>query len=140
MGRLEGKSVLVTAAGQGIGRASAVAMAKEGAKVFATDINMESLKTLGIDGIALTKLDVLDDDSVANGVSKANPDIIFNCAGFVHNGTVLEATPEDWDSAFDLNVKSMYRTIQHALPNMLKKGNGSIINMASAVSSVIGAS
>lgn len=142
MGRLEGKSVLVTAAGQGIGRASSIAMAKEGAKVFATDINMQTLRTLNDDGhpnIATFKLNVLDDDSVANGVSRANPDIIFNCAGFVHNGTVLEATPEDWDSAFDLNVKSMYRTIQHALPNMLKKGNGSIINMASAVSSVIGA-
>ena len=110
MGRLEGKSVLVTAAGQGIGRASAVAMAKEGAKVFATDINMESLKTLddySHPNIVTFKLDVLDDGSVANGVSKSSPDIIFNCAGFVHNGTVLEATTKDWDYAFDLNVKSM---------------------------------
>ena len=86
MGRLEGKSVLVTAAGQGIGRASSIAMAKEGAKVFATDINMQTLRTLNDDGhpnIVTFKLNVLDDDSVANGVSRANPDIIFNCAGFV---------------------------------------------------------
>lgn len=142
MKRLIGKSVLITAAGQGIGRASAIAMAAEGAKVFATDINEKTLQELqgkNYDNIVTFKLDVLDKNSVAHGVSIAKPDVLFNCAGYVHNGTILEVTDLEWDSAFDLNVRSMLRTIREALPGMLEKRSGSIINMSSAVSSVIGA-
>jgi len=135
--RLDGKRVLVTAAGQGIGRASALAMAAEGAQVFATDVNAEALATL--EGVKAFTLDARDDNSVAEGVARANPDVLFNCAGFVHHGTVLDATNEDWDFAFDLNLRSMMRTIRAALPGMLDRGTGSIINMSSACSSVIGA-
>jgi len=135
--RLRGKRVLVTAAGQGIGRASALAMAAEGAKVFATDVNMEALSTL--EDVEAFVLDVRDDDSVASGVARAKPDVLFNCAGFVHHGTVLDTTDADWEFAFDLNVRSMMRTIRAALPGMLDRGQGSIINMSSAVSSIIAA-
>lgn len=135
--RLSGKRVLVTAAGQGIGRASALAMAAEGAQVFATDVNADALATL--DGVDTFVLDARNDDSVAEGVARANPDVLFNCAGFVHHGTVLDATDQEWDFAFDLNVRSMLRTIRAALPGMLERGSGSIINMSSACSSVIGA-
>ena len=140
--RLEGKNVLVTAAGQGIGRASALAMAKEGAKVFATDVNMETLSTIrnaNHENIEIFELDVRSDDSVREGVRRAVPDVLFNCAGFVHNGTILEAQDEDWDFAFDLNLRSMLRTIRASLPGMLERGSGSIINMSSACSSIIGA-
>ena len=140
--RLKGKSVLVTAAGQGIGRASALAMAKEGAKVFATDVNMETLSTIrntNHENIEIFELDVRSDDSVREGVRRAVPDVLFNCAGFVHNGTILEAQDEDWDFAFDLNLRSMLRTIRASLPGMLERGSGSIINMSSACSSIIGA-
>ena len=139
MGRLNGKRALVTAAGQGIGRASAIAMAAEGAKVFATDVNADALNDLP-DGIETFVLNALDDSSVNEGVARAQPDILFNCAGFVHHGTVLDATDEDWDFAFDLNVRSMLRTIRAALPGMVERGTGSIVNMSSACSSVIGAS
>lgn len=135
--RLDGKRVLVTAAGQGIGRASALAMAAEGAEVFATDINVDALATL--EGVETFVLDARDTDSVARGVERADPDVLFNCAGFVHHGSVLDATDEEWDFAFDLNVRSMVRTIRAALPGMLERGSGSIINMSSACSSVIGA-
>lgn len=135
--RLEGKRVLVTAAGQGIGRASALAMAAEGAQVFATDVNADALATLT--GVETYTLDARSDDSVAEGVARANPDVLFNCAGFVHHGSVLEATDDEIDFAFDLNVRSMVRTIRAALPAMLERGGGSIINMSSACSSVIGA-
>ncbi len=135
--RLDGKRVLVTAAGQGIGRASALAMAAEGAQVFATDVNDAALGTLT--EVETLALDVRNDDSVAEGVAKAKPDVLFNCAGFVHHGAVLDATDADWDFAFDINVKSMLRTIRAALPGMLDRGAGSIINMSSAASSVIGA-
>lgn len=135
--RLEGKRVLVTAAAQGIGRASALAMAAEGAQVFATDVNADALGTLT--GVETFALDARSSDSVAEGVARANPDVLFNCAGFVHHGTVLDATDEEWDFAFDLNVRSMLRTIRAALPGMLERGTGSIINMSSACSSVIGA-
>lgn len=135
--RLEGKRVLVTAAGQGIGRASALAMAAEGAKVFATDVNAEALATLT--GVETFDLDARSEDSVAAGVAHANPDVLFNCAGFVHHGSVLDATDDELDFGFDLNVRSMLRTIRAALPAMLERGTGSIINMSSAVSSVIGA-
>ena len=135
--RLEGKRVLVTAAGQGIGRASAIAMAAEGAQVFATDVNTEALATLT--GMETFTLDARSDDSVAEGVTRAKPDVLFNCAGFVHHGSILEATDDELDFAFDLNVRSMLRTIRATLPTMLEQGSGSIINMSSACSSVIGA-
>lgn len=141
-GRLSGKRALITAAGQGIGRASAIAMAEEGAEVFATDVNAEALEKLASDlsGVYETfVLDARDQVSVMAGVERAQPDILFNCAGFVHSGTVLEATDEEWDFAFDLNVRSMFRTIRVAIPGMLERGRGSIINMSSACSSVIGA-
>lgn len=140
--RLAGKMALVTAAGQGIGRATALAMAAEGAKVLATDINAEMLAALKSDAagdLEVTGLDVRDNAQVAEIVGGANPDILFNCAGFVHHGTILDATDEDWDFAFDLNVRSMFRTMRAALPGMLARGNGSIINMSSAASSIIGA-
>ena len=136
-GRLSGKRVLVTAAGQGIGRASALAMAAEGAQVFATDVNPAALDTL--QGVEAFALDVRDEASVKEGVARAEPDVLFNCAGFVHHGSVLDATDDEWNFAFDLNIRSMFRTIRAALPGMLAKGNGSIINMSSACSSVIGA-
>ena len=140
--RLKNKRVLVTAAGQGIGRAAALAMAAEGAEVFATDINPEGLAQLKSEAtgrLEAFELDVRSEASVAAGVEVAQPDVLFNCAGFVHNGTVLEASDEDWEFAFDLNVRSMLRTVRAALPGMLERGSGSIINMASACSSVIGA-
>lgn len=140
--RLKNKRVLVTAAGQGIGRAAALAMAAEGAEVFATDINPEGLAELKSEAtgrLEAFELDVRSEASVAAGVEVAQPDVLFNCAGFVHNGTVLEASDGDWEFAFDLNVRSMLRTVRAALPGMLERGSGSIINMSSACSSVIGA-
>lgn len=139
MARLEGKRALVTAAGQGIGRASALAMAEEGATVFATDINEETLKTLEHPRIEAFVMDVRDDAATRDGVSRATPDILFNCAGFVHHGSILDATDADWDMAFDLNVRSMFRTMRACLPGMRERGLGSIINMSSALSSIIGA-
>lgn len=135
--RLQGKRALVTAAGQGIGRASAEAMIAEGAEVFASDINMETLGTL--EGAETFALDARDPEQIAAAAARANPDVLVNCAGFVHAGTILDATEDEWDFAFDLNVKSMFRTIRACLPGMLERGGGSIVNMASAASSVIGA-
>ena len=135
-GRLAGKRALVTAAGQGIGRASAEAMIREGAQVFATDIDADLLEGLDCETF---RLDARDAASVAEGVGRAAPDILFNCAGFVHHGSVLDATEAEWDFAFDLNVRSMFRTIRAALPGMVERGGGSIVNMSSACSSVIGA-
>ena len=140
--RLKGKRALVTAAGQGIGRASALAMAAEGAEVFATDLNPDLLSSIRdeSDGaIDAFSMDVRDANAVAEGVAKAAPDVLFNCAGFVHHGSVLDASDADWDFAFDLNVRSMWRTMRAALPGMLDRGKGSIVNMSSACSSVIGA-
>ena len=140
--RLSGKRVLVTAAGQGIGRASAIAMAKEGAQVFASDVNMEALSTIreaNLESIEIFELDVRDSDSVNEGVARANPDVLFNCAGFVHHGAILDATDDEWDFAFDLNVRSIERTMRASLPGMLERGGGSIINMSSAAGSIIGA-
>jgi 2-keto-3-deoxy-L-fuconate dehydrogenase len=140
--RLKGKRALVTAAGQGIGRASALAMAAEGAQVFATDINMDALSSIrdaNHENVEIFELDARSDDSVSRGVERAQPDVLFNCAGFVHHGTVLDATTDEWEFAFDLNVRSMLRTIKAALPGMLERKGGSIINMSSACSSVIGA-
>ena len=135
--RLKGKRALVTAAGQGIGRASAEAMIREGAVVFATDINMDTLGTL--DGAETFALDAHNPAQITAAAQRSQPDILVNCAGFVHNGTILDATEDDWDFAFDLNVKSMFRTIRAVLPGMLGRGGGSIVNMASAASSIIGA-
>ncbi|MCB1439241.1 MAG: SDR family oxidoreductase [Nitratireductor sp.] len=140
--RLEGKRVLATAAAAGIGRATAIAMANEGAKVFATDVNEAGLKELAAENhpnIETFVLDVRSDDSVAEAAGRAEPDILFNCAGFVHNGTILDCTDEEWDFAFDLNVRSMFRTIRATLPGMLDRGGGAIVNIASVASSVIGA-
>ena len=142
--RLLGKRALITAAGQGIGKATALAMAAEGAHVFATDINQETLNDLsdeakGLGTQEVFELNVLNNESVEKGIDKSEPDILFNCAGFVHNGTILEASTEDWDSAWDLNVSSMFKTIRAALPGMLNRGSGSIINMSSVASSIKGA-
>ncbi|MGB0410267.1 MAG: SDR family oxidoreductase [Pikeienuella sp.] len=140
--RLAGKRVLISATGQGIGRASALAMAAEGAHVFATDINEEALASLqaeAVGQIETFRLDVLDDAAVQTAVTRAQPDVLFNCAGFVHNGRLDECTDSDWDFAFALNVRAMFKMMQASLPIMLGKGGGSIINMASAVSSIIGA-
>ncbi len=136
-GRLSGKRALVTAAAQGIGRATAEAFAAEGAEVFATDIDADALA--GLTGVEAFVMDVRDDAAVREGVAKAAPDVLFNCAGFVHHGSVLDATDADWDFAFDLNVRAMFRTIRAALPGMLERGSGSIINMSSACASIIGA-
>lgn len=139
--RLNGKRVLVTAAGQGIGRASALAMAAEGAHVFASDVdetNLATLRAAAPDRIETLTLDVLDKSSIGEGVAMASPDVLFNCAGVVHNGTILDATDEEWEFAFDLNVRSMFWSIRAVLPGMLERGGGSIVNMSSVASSVIG--
>lgn len=136
-GKLGGKVVVVTAAGQGIGRASALAYAEAGAQVWATDINDEALATLtGSANIETAKLDVLDSASVTAFFERIGAvDVLFNCAGVVHGGSVLEMTDKDLDFAFDLNVRAMVRTIKAVLPGMLERGDGTIINMASIASS-----
>jgi 2-keto-3-deoxy-L-fuconate dehydrogenase len=135
--RLSGKTAFVTAAAQGIGRATAMAFAREGARVVATDINAQALADLT--GCTALKLDVLDPAAIAAAARAHGPvDVLFNCAGYVHAGSVLECSEDDWAFAFDLNVRSMYRTIKALLPGMLQRGNGSIINMASAASSIKG--
>ena len=138
--RLKDKQVLVTAAGQGMGRAAAVAMAAEGAHVLATDVKAELLDSLkGIARIQTAALDVTrkaDIQKVVGGMPKL--DVLFNCAGFVHHGTILDATDEQWDFGFQLNVRSQFWAIQAALPTLLKGGGGSIINMASVCGSIKG--
>jgi 2-keto-3-deoxy-L-fuconate dehydrogenase len=140
--RLAVKRALITAAAHGIGRATALAFAAEGAHVLATDIDEKALTDLGRASPAITtaRLDVRDDAAV-KALAAAHPaiDVLFNCAGYVHGGTILDCTDADWELAFDLNVKSMYRTIRAWLPGMLERGQGSIVNMASAASSVKGA-
>ena len=140
-GRLAGKRALVTAAGQGIGRATALAFAAEGASVLATDIAEDKLASLSDALIATRRLDVTDDEAIAALAIEVGPlDVLFNCAGFVHHGTILDADPIDWDASFALNVRSMFMVIRAFLPKMLERGTGaSIINMASTVSSVKGA-
>jgi 2-keto-3-deoxy-L-fuconate dehydrogenase len=144
-GRLQGKIALITAAGQGIGHATAVAMAREGAEVFATDVNPQLLgKFSGVERVSARVLDVLDDAAIAKLAGELPPlDILFNCAGYVHHGTILDCAPKDWEFSFNLNVRAMYVTIKSTLPKMLSKfdetGRGSsIINMASIASSVKG--
>jgi 2-keto-3-deoxy-L-fuconate dehydrogenase len=138
--RLAGKTAFVTAAGQGIGRATALAFAREGARVTASDINAQALATLAKDsGCTPLKLDVLDPAAIAAAAQAHGPvDVLFNCAGYVHAGSVLECSEDEWAFAFDLNVRSMYRTIKAFLPGMLARDGGSIINMASAASSIKG--
>lgn len=139
-GRLAGKKALITAAAQGIGRASAELFAAEGAQVVACDINPDALAELeGIDGITTLVLDVTDADAVTAAVAQVGTlDVLFNCAGFVANGSILECDEKDWDFSFDLNVKAMFRLIQLTLPDMLANGGGSIINMSSVASSIKG--
>ena len=137
---LEGKTALITAAGQGIGRASAEAFAKAGASVIATDINETALAELeGLDGITAWKLDATNPEDIKRVLAESGRlDVLFNCAGFVHAGNILESTEEDWDFAFDLNAKAMYRLCKAVLPGMLEQGKGSIINMSSVASSLKG--
>jgi 2-keto-3-deoxy-L-fuconate dehydrogenase len=137
MNRLQGKTALVTAAGQGIGRAIAEAFLREGAKVWATDLDVAKLE--GLEGAEKCRLDVLSNADVEQLVAEAGSfDVLVNAAGFVHHGTILECSDKDWDFSFDLNVRSMHRTIRAVLPGMLEKGRGSIVNIASGASSVRG--
>jgi 2-keto-3-deoxy-L-fuconate dehydrogenase len=144
MHRLDGKTALVTAAGAGIGRATAQAFLAEGATVLATDIDEAALASLkaAAPGVETAVLDVRSDAAVAALFAGGfEPDILFNCAGFVHQGDILACSAEDWAFAWDLNVSSMYRTIRAALPGMLERGrDASIVNMASVASSIRGAS
>src|SRR5229473_6443668 len=132
--RLKGKRAFVTAGAAGIGRACAAAFAREGASVFATDIDEKGLEPLKNDGVSeVARLDVRDSTAVAAMAKRVGKvDILLNAAGFVHHGTVLECSDEDWDFSFDLNVKSMHRTIRSFLPGMLEQGRGSIVNISSA--------
>ena len=138
--RLNGKTVLVTAAGQGIGRASVLALAAEGAQVLATDINGQLLDSYrGIANVTTAVLVVMDKSAIQDLVARSAPfNVLFNCAGFVHNGSILQATDEEWDFAFNLNVRAQYWMIQAALPKMIASGGGSIINMSSVASSIKG--
>jgi 2-keto-3-deoxy-L-fuconate dehydrogenase len=134
--RLQGKTALITAAGAGIGRATALAFAREGCHVIATDLDPAKLE--GLSG-ELHALDVRSSDTVRTLAARVGPiDVLFNCAGYVHHGTVLDCSEADWDFSFDVNVKSMHRTIQAFLPGMLERGKGSIVNVASGASSVRG--
>jgi 2-keto-3-deoxy-L-fuconate dehydrogenase len=132
--RLKGKRAFVTAGAAGIGRACATAFAREGAKVFATDVDEKGLALLAKDGVTdVAKLDVRDSSAVAAMAARVGKiDILLNAAGFVHHGTVLECSDDEWDFSFDLNVKSMHRTIKAFLPGMLESGHGAIVNISSA--------
>ena len=137
VGRLNGKTALLTAAGAGIGRATAEAYVAEGARVIATDLDVTKME--GLKGVEMHALDVRSTAAIDDLAKLVGPvDILFNCAGYVHHGSVLECSDKDWDFSFDLNVKSMHRTIHAFLPGMLAKGKGSIVNIASGASSVRG--
>ena len=143
--RLAGKLILVTAAAQGMGRAAALAMAREGARVIATDIRDDLLATLSEEArvaghpLQIQHLDVTDGDAVERLIGGLDAlDVLFNCAGYVHQGSIFECSDKDWDFSFAINVRSMFSTIRAALPKMIENGGGSIINMASVCSSVKG--
>ena len=137
MGRLTGKRALVTAAGQGIGRASAIAMAREGAAVIATDVNGAALE--GLEDMETRVLDVRDPAAIALALEEAGPpDVLFNCAGFVAAGTILDCDEDQWAFSVDLNMTAMYRMCRAFLPGMIARGGGSIINMASVAGSILG--
>ena len=136
---LTGKTAFVTAAAQGIGRATALAFAAAGARVIATDINAERLVEIGSPSITTSRLDVLDAAAVTEVARNAGPvDILFNCAGFVHQGTIEDATEDEWSFGFDLNCRSMFRTMKAFLPGMVERGGGVILNMASVSSNLKG--
>jgi 2-keto-3-deoxy-L-fuconate dehydrogenase len=139
-GRLAGKTAFITAAGQGMGRAAALAFAREGAKVWASDMNAKTVGELdGKDGIRARALDVTSENEIGKIASEVGDiDVLFNCAGIVHHGSILDASVKDWDQAFAVNVKSMFLVSKAFIPGMLKKGRGSIINMASVASSLKG--
>jgi 2-keto-3-deoxy-L-fuconate dehydrogenase len=140
--RLAGKTTVITAAAQGIGRATALAFVAEGATVWATDVNEAALQALAAEEprVRTSRLDVRDPEAIGALAARLGAiDALFNCAGYVHNGSILECTEADWDFAFDLNVKSMYRMCKAFLPAMLTAGRGSIINMSSVASSVTSA-
>ncbi|MGA3402026.1 MAG: SDR family oxidoreductase [Acetobacteraceae bacterium] len=138
-GSLSGKTAFVTAAAQGIGRATALEFAAAGARVIATDVNEALVHQIASDRIHTARLDVLHAADVAQAALDAGAvDILFNCAGFVHQGTILDATDDEWDFAFELNARSMFRSMRAFLPGMLERGHGVIINMASVASSLKG--
>lgn len=140
-GRLAGKVAVMTASGAGIGRAAAKAFAAEGATVWATDIDEAALASLAgeVAGLRTRRLDVTDAAAIAAFAAEVGTaDVLFNCAGYVHHGTILDCTEADWDRSFDINVRSMYRIIRAFLPGMLAAGRGSIVNVASVASSVTG--
>jgi 2-keto-3-deoxy-L-fuconate dehydrogenase len=140
-GRLDGKTAFVTAAGQGIGRATALAFAAAGARVIATDVDEAKVHQIASDAIHTAKLDVLHAADIVQAATDAGAtDILFNCAGFVHQGTLLDAAEDEWDFAFELNARSMFRTMKAFLPGMLQRGHGVILNMASVASSLKGVS
>lgn len=139
--RLKGKTALVTSAAQGIGRSAAIAMAREGAKVYATDIRDDLLADLPQEapGIEVFALDVLKPEAIQKAAERARDvDVLFNCSGFVHHGTILDCDEKSWDFSFDLNTKAHYRMIKAFLPAMLARGKGTIVNMSSVASSVKG--
>jgi len=141
MKKLENKNIIVTAAGQGIGRATAIAYLKEGANVTATDINEKTLKSLNEEfpNIKVSTLDSTKNDAINNFFSKIDKvDVLFNAVGYVHHGTIMECEEKDWDFSFNVNVKSMYLMIKQILPKMIKQNKGNIINMSSIVSSLRG--
>ena len=139
-GRLAGKTAFITAAAQGMGQAAALAFAREGARVWATDVNAQQLKSIeGKDAIRTRQLDVTDEPAISRIAQEVGDvDVVFNCAGIVHNGSILDASQKDWDQAMSVNVRSMFLVTRAFLPGMLKKQKGSIINMASVASSIKG--
>lgn len=139
MGRLSGKTCLVTAAGQGIGRATALMMAREGARVIGTDINGAALATLAAATMETRLLDVRDPAAITAAAAEISPNVLFNCAGFVATGTILECDEAQWAFSVDLNLTAMYRMCRAFLPGMIAGGGGVVINMASVASSVIAA-